>query len=159
MPQGNPTTHLTADFVAGANALFATAYLNNIDCPPLRALGQWLEMQLGATPISGQRPAVDSTPTTNFDAAALAAINSSPNGVPLTDLVSILKHYGRPNNQVAAALARLEKKGTIKKIGELWYGATADPNGKVDRTMPGRRRTRASRGRAATRAGAAAAAG
>lgn len=120
---------------------FATAcYDSGIDATPLTT---WLSDQarLGLTaPIAGTMATSSTTanPTADtgiFDQAVLAAVQSSPNGVAMDDLRPILAQYGKPNNQIGAALGRLMRKNLIAKNGNLWQT-------KIDKSLDTRRRTR-----------------
>lgn len=138
------------------------ALKGNFPCPPLVALNAWAldQMTLASRAPS---PAVLAARTganggaagnqVGFDAAVFAAVQSSPNGVGIGDLQSILAAYKRPNNQIGAALGRLAKKALIRKRGELWViktarSATPSPKATtVDKTI-GERRSRRARGAA-----------
>jgi len=110
---------INANFIAKAYELTAIAYSDNIECPPLQALNEWVMRQrAGTTPATG-----------NFDDAVLAAVQSSPDGVGIEDLRSILATYKKPANQIGAALARLVKKELLAVAGseaaQIWTFKTA----------------------------------
>src|SRR5205085_2027867 len=88
-----------------------------------------------AMPIRGTGIQVKSG---SFDEAVLAAVRTSPKGADITELQPILASYGKPNNQIGAALARLSKQQKIVKgTDNLWHFRGA---GKIDRTIGTRRR-------------------
>lgn len=138
MPQINQT------FVQKVYELTAFAYANNIDCPTLAMLNEWTIGQstgntMPAAAITGTRQSAGAIGSAgNFDAAVLAAVQSSPSGVGLDDLRPILDIYKRPANQIGAALGRLTRQNKIiKGTDELWHYRAP----KVDKTI-GQRRNR-----------------
>lgn len=161
-------TTINREFETTLLRLSTIALKANYDCPPLIALNNWALEQMtasaAATAPLTQRPA---RPGANgaapggqgsFDEAVLAAVKSSPDGVGIGDLRSILATYKKPNNQIGAALGRLKRKNLIQQRGELWLIKTRGrPAGSgkattVDKTI-GARRTRRARGAAKAGAG------
>ena len=144
-----------APVVLASQQVFAIAYGCNYDHPALRSFANWINAQSGGMvstatrgrpPIAGTVPArsgaMTGSATATFDEAVLAAVTSSPNGVPVAELSEILRQYGKTSSQIGAALARQAKLKTIEKKGNLWFATAATSNGKIDRSMPGRRRAR-----------------
>ncbi len=75
-------------------------------------------------------------------------------GVSASDLWPILAHLNEPRANIGGALGRLKRQGVAEKRGDLWFWIGATPaaktpakaakaaNGKVDRSIGGRRNRR-----------------
>jgi hypothetical protein len=151
-------TTINPAFVQKAYELTAFAYEQNIECPVLAGLNKWIFKQLAGEPAAASlRPASTTRPTAtaavpgrqgSFDAAVLAVVRSSPNGVDDSVLRSALAEYKKPNNQIGAAARRLEKKQLIRKRGDLWFmrsNPLGRPPAKGKAAQPASRRTRQTR--------------
>jgi hypothetical protein len=128
-------TTINREFQTKVHELTALAYRQSIPCPPLVALNDWMSRQPtdGAVSAAARPAANEAAPAGgpgSFDDAALSAVRSSPNGVGIDDLAAILKPYGKPKNQVGAALGRLKRAGRIRERGELWFIKAAAPRGR-----------------------------
>lgn len=127
--------------------LTAGFYAAGIECPPLVAFNKWIGEHMTGSPSTAAQTAIANnaigtrgkrstgnatkTPST-YDAAVLTAVQSSPAGIGIDGLAPMLKSYGKPANQIGAALGRLTRAGKIEKKGELWYAALSAT---VDRTL------------------------
>jgi hypothetical protein len=120
----------------------AYAGAHHIDCPPLVGVYNWIATQARAAPVAAAAGTTAVKPS--FREALLAAVQSSPQGVGLSDLQAILKTYNLKPNLIAAEAGRQAKAGTIKKAGDLWFFVGSA--GSINHTIDQRRASRAGGG-------------